>query len=103
MDPDYFGVEPQAQSPALAPKKTHFLLGMNGIALGLFLALFEARVASHGIVDGQMIWYAAGSALPPALIAYLIAGRKSVRNFDRFGLWFSGVSIFFLIVRYSVR
>lgn len=34
----------------------------------------------------------------PALIAYLIAGRKSVMNFTRLGVWFSGLSLFFFIV-----
>jgi hypothetical protein len=48
-----------------------------------------------------MMGYAAGGALLPALIAYLIAGRRSVRNFGRFGVWFSGLSLFFFLIGYQ--
>lgn len=37
----------------------------------------------------------------PALIAYAIAGRKRVRNFNRFGVWFSGISLFFFAISAS--
>ena len=45
-----------------------------------------------------MIGYALGGALLPALIAYLIAGRKSVRNFNRWAVWFSGLCVLFLAI-----
>jgi hypothetical protein len=32
------------------------------------------------------------------LIAYAIAGRKSVRDFNRYGLWFSGLSLAFFLI-----
>jgi hypothetical protein len=96
--PTTLGLEPQPQPPAPPSNKLHFILGWFGIALGLFLALFRAWVWSYGIANAEMLGYALGGALLPALIAYLIAGRKSVRNFSRFGVWFSGLSLFFFIV-----
>ena len=51
---------------------------------------------------GAQAWgYAWGAAMLPALIAYAIAGRKSVRNINRFGLWFSGFSLFFFVISAS--
>lgn len=91
--------------PALPPppKKSRYVLGWLGLALGLFLSYLRAWGWSFGMMDAQAWGYATGSALFPALIAYLIAGRKSVRNFSRFGLWFSGLSVaFFLISEHPV-
>jgi hypothetical protein len=87
-------------APALSPeprpeKKRYRVLAYLGIALGLFLALLRAWVWSYGIVNAGMLGYAFGSATAPALIAYLIAGRKSVRNFNRFAVSFSGLSLLF--------
>lgn len=96
--PTTLRLEPQPQPPAPPSNKLHFILGWCGIALGLFLAMFRAWVWSYGTANAEMLGYALGGALPPALTAYLIAGRKSVRNFNRFGLWFSGLSLFFFIV-----
>jgi hypothetical protein len=96
--PTTLGLEPQPQPPVPPSNKLHFILGWCGIALGLFLAMFRAWVWSYGITNAEMLGYALGGALLPALTAYLIAGRKSVRNFNRFGLWFSGLSLFFFVV-----
>ena len=53
---------------------------------------------------GAQAWgYAWGAAMLPALIAYAIAGRKSVRNINRFGLWFSGFSLFFFVISASTE
>lgn len=49
------GIEPTAQPPHPPPleKKSPFILGTLGIALGLFLSLFRAWVWSYGIVDAD--------------------------------------------------
>ncbi len=88
------GVEPQPPTP----KKKHFILGFLGIALGLFLAFFHAWAWSYGMMSAEAWGYAFGTAILPALIAYAIAGRKSVRNFNRFGIWFSGLSLLFFLI-----
>jgi hypothetical protein len=99
--PTILGPEPQPQPPARPSNTLHFILGWSGIALGLFLALCRAWVWSYGIANAEMLGYATGGAVLPALIAYLIAGRKSVRNFSRFGVWFSGLSLFIFLVSYQ--
>jgi len=91
------GVEPLPPTPT-PPKKKHFILGSLGIALGLFLAFFHAWAWSYGMMTAEAWGYATGTATLPALIAYGIAGRKSVRNFNRFGIWFSGLSLLFFLV-----
>jgi hypothetical protein len=95
------GVEPQPQPPS-PPKKMHFILGCVGITLGLFLAFFRAWLWSYGLMGAQAWGYAMGSAMLPALIAFAIAGRREVRNFNRFGIWFSGLSLCFFLVSSSV-
>jgi hypothetical protein len=86
------------QSPTLPPKKKRFVLGCLGIALGLFLAFFYAWTWSYGMMGAGGWGDSAGSTLLPALIAYAIAGRKSVRDFNRYGLWFSGLSLAFFLI-----
>jgi hypothetical protein len=84
--------------PPPQPGRKHFILGCLGIGLGLFLAFFHAWAWSYGTMGAEAWGYAGGAAMLPALIAFAIAGRKSVRNFNRFGIWFSGLSLFFFIV-----
>jgi hypothetical protein len=99
LTPTTLGLEQQSQPPAPPPQKTGFIImGWLGIAAGLALALGHAWVLSYGIVDASFWGRAVGSAVLPVLIAYLIAGRKSVRNFSSFGLWFFGMSIFCWVV-----
>jgi hypothetical protein len=90
--------EISTQPPSTPPKRRRQILGCLAIALGLFLACLRAWGWSFGMMDAQAWGYAAGSAILPALIAYAIAGRKSVRDFNRFGLWFSGLSLAFFAV-----
>lgn len=79
-------------------KKRHRVFAYLGIALGLFLALFRSWVWSYGFFSAEMLGPALGFALLPALIAYLVAGRKSVRNFNRFAIYFSWLSLLFFLV-----
>jgi hypothetical protein len=85
------GLEQQQVRPA-PPARIGFILGMLGIAVALFLAWLRAWLWSYGNVNAEMLGYAAGGAILPALIAYWMAGRKRVRNFSRFGLWFASLS-----------
>ena len=96
--PTTLGNEQSPQSTAPRPGKLHFILGFLGVALGMFVALFRAWIRYYGTVNAEMMGAVFGSALLPALIAYLIAGRKRVRNFNRFGFWFAGLSIVFFAV-----
>ncbi len=91
------GLEQQPVRPAPLTK-LRLILGMLGIAMGLFLAWVRAWLWSYGDINAEMLGYAAGGAILPALVAYLIAGRKRVRNFSRFGLWFAGMSLVIFIV-----
>jgi hypothetical protein len=84
--------------PPPQPGKKRFILGCLGIGLGLFLAFFHAWVWSYGTMGAQGWGAMVGTAILPALIAYAIAGRKSVRNFNRFGVWFSGLTLLFVVV-----
>lgn len=90
------GPKPDMSAPP--SKKLHLIVGWFGIVLGLLLGLWRAWVRSHGALNAEMLGYATGSAMLPALIAYAIAGRKSVRNFSRFGWWFCGLSFFFFFI-----
>jgi hypothetical protein len=89
------GLEQQVVRPAPLTK-IGLMVGMLGIAVALFVACLRAWLWSYGNVNAEMLGYAAGGATLPALIAYLIAGRKRVRNFSRFGLWFAVLSAVFL-------
>jgi hypothetical protein len=92
------GPESLPPPPPPPPEKKRFILGCLGVGLGLFLAFFHAWAWSYGVMGAEAWGYAGGVALAPALFAYLIAGRKSVRNFNRFGIWFSGMSVVFFLV-----
>lgn len=98
--PTTLGLEQQSQPPAPPPpKETGFvIMGWLGIAAGLAVTLLHAWGISYGIVGANFWGRAVGSAVLPTFIAYLIAGRKSVRSFSSFGLWFLGMSIFFSMV-----
>jgi hypothetical protein len=91
-------IEPLPLPPPPPSEKKHFIiLGCLGVALGLFLAFARAWAWAYGVMTAEAWGFVLGMALVPALIAYVIAGRKSVRNFNRFGIWFSGLSLFFFL------
>lgn len=106
------GVDPQPipPQPPISPqpeiprprKKARLVFGCIGIFLGLAIASLRAWMWSYGVVTAEASGYAMGVALVPALIAYAIAGRKKVRNFGRFGMWFAATSAIFLAIG-SVR
>lgn len=73
-------------------------LGVAAIITGVFLAVAKALVWSKGMVDAGVKGYAAAGILIPLLIAYAIAGRKAKRNWDKFGFWFAGLTLFFLLL-----
>ncbi len=69
--------------------------------MGCSWLCFERGRWSYEIADAETLGYAVGFTLLPALIAYGIAGRKSVRNFNLFGVWFSGFSLLFFLISYQ--
>jgi hypothetical protein len=70
------------------PSKPFGLISWVCIVVGVLLSLSTARVWAHGEWTGEAEGYAFGSLLIPGLIAYLIAGRRKVRNPAAFGLCF---------------
>lgn len=98
IPPDLQPLPPPTPPSPTPSQKTHIILGCFGIALGLLLAFFRAWIWSYGLMTAESWGFAMGSAVLPALIAAAIALRKSVRSFNRFGLWFSGLSLVFFIL-----
>ena len=92
------GAEQKASLPPTPTRKSGYILGCLAISLGLFIAYLRAWGWSYGMMGAEGWGSMLGFALLPALIAYAIAGRKSVRNFNRFGVWFSGLSLLSLLV-----
>jgi hypothetical protein len=82
------------------PKRFGFIFWVC-IIVGVLLSFATARVWSNGQWTGEAQGYAVGCMLFPALIAYLFAGRKKVRNPDIFGLWFCGSSLLFFLLELS--
>ncbi len=68
------------------------ILAILGIVAGIFLAFLRAWIWSLGEFGGEAFGYALSGVLIPGLIAYAIAGRKKVRDLNRFGLAFFLVS-----------
>jgi uncharacterized membrane protein len=73
-------------------------LAYCGIIVGICLAIVKALVWSRGAFTSEVFGYALAGAVIPGAIAYAIAGRKRVRNPNRFALWFLLLSIFFLLL-----
>ncbi len=90
-----------APSPPEKLKTWHKILVSISIALGVSLCAFKALVWSRGEWNAEVSGYALGSVFLSALISYLIAGRRKVRNAVRFGLWFSSLAFLFLFLEFS--
>lgn len=95
---DLAGAEQKVSPPPTPKKKSWHILGWLAIGLGLFLSYLRAWGWSYGMMGPEAWGYMMGGTILPALIAYAIAGRKSVRNFNRFGIWFSGLTLLFMVV-----
>jgi len=68
------------------------------IVVGVLLSFSTARVWAHGEWTGEAQGYAFGGILVPGLIAYLIAGRRKLRDPADFGLWFCGLCLLFFLL-----
>jgi hypothetical protein len=79
------------------------VLAYVGITVGICLAIARALVWSKGVFTSEVFGYALAGALIPGAIAYAIAGRKKVRNPNRFALWFVSLCIFFLLLELAPR
>ena len=91
---------PDPVSPTPPPKRFGPIFWVC-IVVGVLLSFATARVWSNGEWTGEAEGYAVGTMLFPALIAYLFAGRKKVRNPDLFGLWFCGSCFLFFLLELS--
>ena len=94
MDPAP-AAEPQIKEPK---SRALFFVACFAIVAGILLAFFRAWVWSYGLFTPKAFGYAVGAILLPAVIAYAIAGRRKVRNFNRFAFIFGSLSIFFHLV-----
>jgi hypothetical protein len=74
-----------------------------GIIVGICLAIVKTFVWSKGVYTSEVFGYALAGALIPGAIAYAIAGRKKVRNPNRFAIWFVSLCIFFLLLELAHR
>ena len=90
-----------APSPPEKPKTWHKILVSISIAFGISLCVFKALVWSRGEWNAEVSGYALGAVFLCALISYLIAGRKKVRNALRFGFWFSSLSFLLLFLEFA--
>jgi hypothetical protein len=71
-----------------APQKPPRVLGAIGFVLGIIHAGPAAMHWSHHMVTSEALGFAAVGILIPFLIAYAIAGRRAVRDWNKVGLWF---------------
>ena len=86
---------------ASAPGKPIRALGGIGFLLGIVLAWLKALRWSHGIVTAEVFGYAVAGVLIPFLIAYAIAGRRTVRDWNRVGVWFFALSLGFYFISHK--
>ena len=85
------------------PGQGFSVLAYVGIIVGVILAIAKALVWSKGLFTSEVFGYALAGAMIPGAIAYAIAGRKKVRNPNRFALWFLLLCIFFLVLEFVNR
>ena len=90
-----------ATSPPEKLKISHKIVASISIAFGVSLCALKALVWSGGEWNAEVSGYALGSVFLCALISYLIAGRRKVRNAVRFGLWFSSLAFLSLFLEFS--
>jgi hypothetical protein len=74
-----------------------------GVMVGLFVCIFRAYVWEHGRMDAEGVGYAFGGIALAFLAAYVFAGRKKVRNRNRFSAIFCGFGLFQLLLEFSSR
>jgi hypothetical protein len=91
----------QTNSDAIKP--TFSLFATIGVVAGVALAIIKAVIRSKGAFTSEMFGYDLTGALIPGAIAYAIAGRRNVRNFNRFSLCFLLVSIVSLLMELEKR
>jgi hypothetical protein len=78
-------------------------LAYVGVVVGILLAVVKAFVWSKGVFTSEVFGYALAGSLIPGAIAYAIAGRKKVRNPNRFAIVFVLLCLFFLLLELSNR
>lgn len=86
-----------AQEPTAISQKKIGWLGIAAIVTGIFLSLVRAVVYLNSLDSAAVLGYASSGIIVALLIAYAIAGRVAKRNWDKFGFWFAGFSLLFLL------
>jgi hypothetical protein len=86
---------------ATTPSKHFGFIFWVCLVVGILLSFVNALAWSGGEWTGEAQGYAVGCLLLPALIAYLTAGRRKVRNPTNFGLWFCGVCLLSFLLELS--
>lgn len=82
---------------SFGPAKPVGVLGVIAFLLGMAHAWMAAMHWTHHQVTSASFGYAAIAVLIPLSIAYAISGRRSVRDWNRTGLWFLLLSLVVLI------
>jgi hypothetical protein len=72
-----------------------------GILVGVALSVAKALVWSSGSFDAEVSGYAIGAIATALLVAYLIGGRKKVRNPNLFSLSFCGICLLLYLMERS--
>ncbi len=92
---------PPTEQTISAPHKPIGILGLSGIVGGIILACLKALRWSHGVVTAEVVGYAVGGILLPFLIAYAIAGRIKIRDWNKVGIWFLVLSFVFYLISHG--
>jgi len=92
---------PVSPHPPETKPKTFGVLALLGLIVGVLVAFFRAWVWSAGSFNDEAFGYAIGGLFIPGLIAYAIAGRKKVRNLNRFAFAFCALCVFSLLIEVS--
>ncbi len=82
---------------SFGPAKPVGALGVIAFLLGIAHAWMASMHWTHHQITSASFGYAAIAVLIPLSIAYAISGRRSVRNWNRTGLWFLLLSLVVLI------
>jgi hypothetical protein len=90
-----------ASSPPEKLKAWHKIVASISIAFGVSVCALKALVWSGGEWNAEVGGYSSGGVFLCALISYLIAGRRKVRNAARFWFWFSTLAFIFLFLEFS--
>jgi hypothetical protein len=73
------------------------------VGFAIFLGIARALMWSKGIVNAEVFGYTVSAVLVPGAIAYAFAGRKKVRNGNRFAMSLALLSVLFLLIELPIE